>query len=102
MEKPDCYKCIYRGEVVGSAHSCCKHPNNKKLLDEPMAGLLGILSSGRHMDLGLKSYNNGLNVTGNEHGRKSGWFNYPLNFDPVWLETCDGFKREEVNKNETT
>lgn len=31
-------------------------------------------------------------VKGNEHGIKSGWFNYPFNFDPVWLEKCDGFE----------
>lgn len=23
-------------------------------------------------------------MTGNEYGIKSGWFFYPLNFDPVW------------------
>jgi len=23
-------------------------------------------------------------MTGDEHGIKSGWFMYPINFDPVW------------------
>ena len=27
----------------------------------------------------------------NEHGVEKGWFNYPLNFDPVWAEGCTGF-----------
>ena len=34
-------------------------------------------------------------VTGNEHGRRSGWFLWPANFDPVWLESCDGFEPKE-------
>ena len=33
-QKPDCYKCRYRGTVPGDAHSCCKYPGNKTgLLD---------------------------------------------------------------------
>lgn len=30
-------------------------------------------------------------VTGNAHGIRKGWFFWPLNFDPVWLDSCDGF-----------
>ena len=33
-------------------------------------------------------------VKGNEHGIKSGWFCHPSNFDPTWLEECDGFKKK--------
>jgi hypothetical protein len=31
-------------------------------------------------------------VTCDQHGKKNGWFNYPWNFDPIWLKTCDGFE----------
>ena len=41
-------------------------------------------------------FNRGANVTGAAHGIKMGWFLWPVNFDPVWLESCDGFK----DKNE--
>jgi len=34
------------------------------------------------------------NVKGNEHGRRHGWFFWPFNFDPVWLEKCDGFEKD--------
>lgn len=34
-------------------------------------------------------------VVGNPHGIKRGWFFWPLNFDPVWLEKCDGFEQKE-------
>jgi hypothetical protein len=30
-------------------------------------------------------------VTGHEHGIRKGWFMWPLNFDPTWLISCDGF-----------
>jgi hypothetical protein len=36
-----------------------------------------------------------LNVTGHPHGIQNGWFNWPFNFDPVWLESCNGFEREK-------
>ena len=37
-------------------------------------------------------------VEGDLHGIRNGWFFYPLNFDPVWLEECDGFKPLKNNK----
>jgi hypothetical protein len=32
-----------------------------------------------------------LNIKGNPHGIRNGWFNWPMNFDPTWLEQCEGF-----------
>lgn len=60
-EKPNCYECEYRGNLVWDAHSCCNNKTAK--------------------------------VTGNKHGISHGWFSWPFNFDPVWLESCDGFKK---------
>ena len=34
-----------------------------------------------------------LGIKGDEHGIKCGWFNWPYNFDPVWLEACGGFEQ---------
>ena len=34
-------------------------------------------------------------VRGDKHGEKNGWFQYPINFDPIWLNYCDGFKEKE-------
>ena len=31
------------------------------------------------------------NVVGDEWGIKNGWFIFPLNYDPTWLMSCDGF-----------
>lgn len=30
-------------------------------------------------------------VEGHFYGIRKGWFCWPLNFDPVWLLSCDGF-----------
>lgn len=37
-------------------------------------------------------------VTADAHGVRSGWFMWPLNFDPVWLESCDGFSDDPADK----
>jgi len=41
-------------------------------------------------------------VTGAESGIKKGWFNWPYNFDPVWLESCDGFFPKPIEVQPTT
>ncbi len=83
-EKPDCYKCKHRGTVPGDAHSCCKYPGN----DTEMFSFFA------H---GNRENAKKLNIKANPHGIGSGWFLWPVNFDPVWLENCDGFKSKEEN-----
>jgi len=87
MEKPNCYKCKWRGSVAGSHHSSCNHPKAKIDLP-PMMGLMSALSGGS-----MPPLKTGLKVKGNMQGVRGGWFNHPLNFDPVWLEECDGFEK---------
>ncbi len=93
-EKPNCYNCKYRREVPGSAHSQCHHPKVVKVTEgdtAPMAGLMALLGEA---PIQLDS----LGVTGDDHGRAHGWFNWPWNFDPRWLNTCDGFKAKATAK----
>jgi len=97
--KFDCYKCKHRGQVPGSAHSSCKHPDIGEAT--PMRELFSLLGGGRGAPLGLLEEGaKNLNIKGAAHGIRNGWFNWPFNFDPVWLDNCDGFtevkKREEV------
>ncbi len=95
-EKPNCYKCKWRGEVPGSAHSCCNHSKCKGgIVDSPLIQLASILGGVRG---GVPPLPTGLKVKGNPHGIKNGWFNHPLNFDPVWLEECDGFEKTKINR----
>lgn len=83
--KPNCYKCIHRGPVPGDAHSCCYHPDT------------GYKDSNLRKML-VAHYV--LNIKANQHGIDSGWFNWPINFDPVWLENCEGFTKDDSNKQE--
>jgi len=41
-------------------------------------------------------------IVGNPHGIKNGWFRWPVNFDPIWLVSCDGFSIDEKDKKAPT
>ena len=90
MDRPDCYKCVHRGEVPGSAHSRCKHPAFASASANPLNELFAIFASvGR---VGPVQYTTpACKVKGNPHVIRNGWFNHPYNFDPVWWEECSGF-----------
>jgi hypothetical protein len=88
--KPDCYKCIHRKSIPGDAHSECYHPSLEKL-HTPELEVMGIFASvGRAPQVPITTKK--LNTVCNPIGVRNGWFNFPWNFDPVWLESCDGFE----------
>ena len=89
--KFDCWKCIHKGSVAGSAHICCKHPSLGE--NSPEEKLMSIFASVGRSPPMIKTSKE-LNIKGNEHGIAKGWFNFPYNFDPTWLINCDGFKEE--------
>jgi hypothetical protein len=82
--KPDCYKCKHRGGVTGSVHSSCHHPkvDSDKFMKDALIALLG----------GEKYWMVILGVSAEQHGIDEGWFMWPLNFDPIWLKTCNGYE----------
>ena len=93
-EKPNCYKCKFRGGIAGSCHSSCRHPSVGKIGNNPMVAMMGMLASvGRVSPFQVGA--DKLNIKGNPHGVRNGWFIWPVNFDPVWLENCDGFECKE-------
>lgn len=65
--KWNCFKCKYKGKVLGSCHICCKNPSTE------------------------------LNIEQDPQGVNGGWCNFPHNFDPVWIDNCDGFEPADVN-----
>lgn len=84
----DCYKCKYRGNVPGDAHSCCRYPGNK-------TGMFDFFKNEN------KKNERKLNIKAELHGVMNGWFFWPVNFDPVWLINCNGFTPKEDEKNAT-
>jgi hypothetical protein len=100
IKAPNCYDCKWRGSLPGSAHSKCNHPTNQAIVNDPLAQAFAIFASvGRFPQ--LPTPRNRLGVSGNAHGVANGWFNWPLNFDPIWLESCNGFEPKGGDKNAT-
>lgn len=54
--------------------------------------MMGIFASVGRVDLPAMS-DNRLKVKANPTGIRGGWFHYPFDFDPVWLEQCMGFEK---------
>ena len=94
-----CYQCKYRGNISGDRHSCCKHPD-AKLSNNPLNNFKIIITSISNTKLKSNSAIHKLNIQADEYGIRSGWFNFPWSFDPVWLKNCDGFENKEGGNNE--
>ena len=82
----DCYNCRYRGTVPGDAHSCCCYPGNAY-------GLFDFFSENNKRNMKK------LNIKINRYGFSQGWAFWPNNFDPVWIENCDGFDSKKEKKH---
>lgn len=77
MEKKgnDCYNCPYCRELTGSAHKACVHPD----FSPHILAAVSIMKNQRVYEPGIII---------DEIGRRGGWANWPVNFDPTWI-TCN-------------
>ena len=92
-EKPNCYDCVHRRDLPGDAHSSCAHPGIADQKNNPLAEMMAIFAGvGRATP--IQGVSDKLHVKGSPAGIRRGWFNHPWNFDPVWLESCDGFEQK--------
>lgn len=91
--KPNCYECRWRGHLAGSCHSKCCHPATKEFHANPMLALFGTFFAPVGRAELPPMYPPELEIEGNECGIRNGWFHYPFNFDPVWLDKCKGFEK---------
>lgn len=63
-----------------------------------LAGIVGkrggpeLTAMASHFDEGPARAMAELHIRAAELGVRKGWFVWPVNFDPVWLENCDGFE----------
>ena len=92
-----CYECKYRDTIPGTSHSCCKHPDLNDAMNNPLARLMAMFASVGRVDpqIDIQAVSNKFQIEADYHGIKSGWFNWPWNFDPVWLENCNAFKEKK-------
>lgn len=49
-------------------------------------------------DANSRCNNHKAKVEGNQMGIRNNWFLWPINFDPVWLISCDGFSNNPKDK----
>lgn len=42
--------------------------------------------------------NHDAHVEGVPHGIVKGWFKWPVNYDPVWLVSCDGYSADPKDR----
>jgi hypothetical protein len=54
-----------------------------------MFEMIGKAMTGRYSEAIQK-----LDIRGDSHGIRMGWFFWPANYDPVWLENCNGFYKK--------
>ena len=80
-----CYNCKHRQDVVGSCHSTCVNP-----YADPKSSVYFMLQQAKS----LQSSDGSFIIEGNTHGIMMGWFTWPIDFDPVWVEKCTGFERK--------
>ena len=106
MEKK-CHDCIHSRNITGDVHISCRHPVLDKLFDNPFAELITIL--GKRIGYGgmtleaiksIREINGTFEIEANEHGVNKGWFIWPFNFDPVWLENCNAFEEKACTPSE--
>ena len=98
----NCYNCVFRGNVSGSAHSCCNVIKNI-VEDQAEAKMVELLIASKSLMLGFKDKTTQETthiVELNPHGVKNGWASWPLDFDPIWVEKCQCFRDKAEIKAE--
>ena len=93
-KKANCFECKWRANLPGDAHSRCNHPLNKSS-NNPFEEMMAIFASVGRVDPVTGNAARELNIQASEHGIRKGWFNWPYNYDPVWLLNCDGFEENK-------
>jgi len=84
-----CHACIHRRSLAGNTHSRCGHPvAADSVAEDFLLGLLGFSE--------LATAARTLGITINPHGAEMGWANWPVDFDPIWINTCSGFTPPDV------
>jgi len=97
-KKFDCWTCKWKAEIPGDCHIACKHPALQGTTDNPLAEVISMLGGRRFGNISIHPPE--LKIRGHPTGIKNGWFNYPFNFDPTWLENCEGYKSNQVESDE--
>jgi hypothetical protein len=88
-----CYVCKWRRNIMGDAHSRCVHPLVAVFTQTGLGEIASLLNKALGGSV-PQSIIDHFQIFANYHGIKNGWFNWPFNYDPVWLTRCDKFEED--------
>jgi|GEM_PF-3364531 len=80
--KPDCMSCKHRMTLPGETHSMCKLGATDKATIEAI------------VRFGTAMIYNPLDAYGVSSAIAKGWFDWPFNYDPLWLIRCFGYTKQ--------
>lgn len=88
-EPAKCYKCPHHKTIPGDAHLECDHPIAKAVGPDTLIAFGTGIATGFNIKLNSPDGPLEISVYGDEHGIREGWFVWPIDFDPVWLKSCN-------------
>lgn len=84
-KRPNCYECRYRRTIPGDAHSRCAHPEVEET---------GISNDWFEAFAGKAC------AAQRKLGIRGGGLTWPVNFNPLFLTACRGFRSKNDGKKE--
>lgn len=90
----NCYQCAHSASIPGNEHIKCVHPINKAAHENNLAVLFGLLAGIGRTEPIVCPTTKLLGVVINPVGIQRGWANWPWNFDPTWIEKCNGYTQK--------
>lgn len=100
-DRAPCYACKHRDYAgPGESHSKCGHPSaliTVAINSGPtFTGTMRPAAGGAERRPVVIFTDGTLTVIGSRHGFVHGWFLWPFNFDPTWVEHCTGLECGEA------
>lgn len=88
----NCYSCKFKRNIPGNNHISCakaKNENSASLM------LVSILDRHKFQQILNQVYN----FSVPDYAITSGWFQFPMNFDPSWIQgKCSQFEQIEIKQ----
>lgn len=93
----ECWNCVHHATMPGSCHLQCRHPKCGQDLANPLSNIMAIFASVGRVQPRISMAAIELGIEINPTGIKGGWANWPWNFDPRWIETCNGYEERSTS-----
>ena len=95
-EKPTCKTvyCVHEEDLPYNSHIKCVHPKVMEKIGEILGESISALAGDGDIEV-LPALMKEMGVKGHPTGIRNSWFLWPVNFDPVWLVSCDCFEERK-------